>query len=322
MRKPLSTESATSLRGMFEEASRAVGFEEHRTPGVELPRMIQRPAVVTRFLDMSEITLPPLPVADGEINLSPATSAHSIKLDAALIAQSRVAQAGARIHIARERPKVAPEVDELAVYRDIGQLRRIMPAEFATLADGANVGESALPVLSDTITWNGAGAPNVSFRTRVTRRQQKDVGGQNIEELLLHSIVLGLAREADKTLLSAILATNPAAFTIGAAAARKLAFTELRGIVGSSGNGAFVSAAGDFVCANFNTSGWAGGVRAELTDVIAPTVVGAFGFAGVAVRPELMVHIERRDTSGDLVLTCHAAMLPMLPDAASFWLVS
>src|SRR5690606_1575138 len=125
------------------------------------------------------------------------------------------------------------------------------------------------------------------------------------------AIMFGLAQAADRTLLAAIVTETPAAFTHGAAAARNLEFAELRALVGTDGTGATVDAAGSLRAA---------GVLADYTPTIEETVIGAFNRAAVAVHPEIVVHAERRNLQGDLVLTVFANLLPLVPDSGAFWL--
>lgn len=308
MRQPISTnnnDAAAALRGLLAESTMALGFEDRVSVGFTEGRRIAKPAAAVRAFDLTTMTLPPLPSQDGEIMVTASSpGAQSLTLAAGLISMSRVAAAGALVHVAAERPRPQPETDAgLALYSDLAQLRFIKPAEFATVAD------SALPVLLSSVDWSTV--PNVAFRVVVSRRTQKAVGGVDIETQIAHAILMGLARAADKTLLDAIIATTPTSFSLAAAAGRKLAFDDLRALVGTSATGAAVGQDGVLR---------ANGVAAELTDTIGQTVIGSFRHSAVAIRPELLLHVERLSVNGDLKLTCHAALAALVPDPASFWL--
>ena len=153
--------------------------------------------------------------------------------------------------------------------------------------------------------------------TKGLRMVFKRVDQRALENDLLHAeiitaIVMGLARAADETLVSAIAATTPAAFTLAKAAAQGLKFDELRGVVGTAGAGASVSQDGALRAA---------GIRSQLSPDLAGTIVGAWDRAGVAIHEDLPVHFERLNTQGDLVVTAWANLTPLVPDQAKFWMV-
>ena len=127
------------------------------------------------------------------------------------------------------------------------------------------------------------------------------------------AFVLGLARASDAVLLTAIEATNPATFTAGAVAAKGLRIDELRGLVGTEGAGAGWRGDGAFAVA--------GGIAADTTADTVGTVIGSFGRAGVAIHESIDLIVERHNTKGDLVLTAHANMIPLLPNPSVFWTI-
>lgn len=297
-----------NLSQLFASARTAQGSMAHIGAGMDVPHAVtSKPATASQFLDLRELSLPALMNGDGVITSSPAAepAAKSKAVAAAIVASSLVAQAGAHIIIAAERP--APSMNELATYRDAGALVIVEPAAFAGVADGQNVATSALPLKSAAITWPDA--PSVAFSTKITRNQMK-TSGYDVEAAVSQAILLGLARAADKTLLQSIVAANPVAFSLGAAAARGLEFAELRALIGTDAAGALVGENGALRAA---------GVLGELTPTIAETVVGAFSRSGVAVHPNISIHVKRMSVAGDLEITAFANMLALVPDASAFW---
>ncbi|URF05272.1 hypothetical protein [Cupriavidus campinensis] len=292
----------------FEDASRAMGFHERIAPGFTEGRLIPQPAVASTRIDLSRAMTIGATV-DGVYALQEVPAGESQRLDAFVAENSRVAQAGARVIVATPKPKAAPE---LGMYQSQALVRAINPATFAAVEDGANAAASALPFADVTFGWEDA--PSVAFNVTVSRAQQRAVGGgAQLEADLLHAILLGLAEAADRTLLAAIVTSSPAAFSLGAAAARHLKFSDLRAIIGTSGTGATVRQDGALAVQ---------GIAAELSAATASTIVGAFGRSAVAVRPEVDLHVKRVNANGDFTATVFASLIGLVPDASSFWTVS
>lgn len=298
------------LKDLLERARNEQPVHLRIAPGNTEPHAVMsKPAAASRFLDIRQIALPSLMNRDGIVTSAPwgESAGKTTSISASVTAKSLVAKAGANIIVAAERP--LPGADELAMYHDAGALVIVDPVSFGTVADGANAATSALPVKAADIVWPTA--PSIAFSAKITRAQRKH-SGYNLEAAVVHAIVLGLARAADRTLLQAIVAALAAAptFTLGAAAARGLEFAELRALVGTAATGAAVGQDGTLRAA---------GVLGELTPTIVETVVGSFSRAGVAVHPELSIHAARTNLQGDLELSIFANMLPLVPDAAAFW---
>ncbi|SFI96333.1 hypothetical protein [Nitrosomonas sp. Nm34] len=189
------------------------------------------------------------------------------------------------------------------------------PAGFSLVDDGDDLSNSDVPVyraLADRYTM-----PALGFRTTLTRSAQKRWMNGELEEALLLSIMSGLGRIADKMLLYAIIAETPAAFSIGAAAARGLRINDLRALVGTAGSGASFRADGQLVAA---------GISAELTDCITQTVVGDWSRAAVGLMEDITLVATRANSfEGSMSVTCFAncqALLPVTDSLLPFWTVS
>lgn len=228
---------------------------------------------------------------------------------------SRVVAAGAKIVVIGDAP--------IAVNDSLGSIRMIErpagfivaePASFAEVADGSNVPDSDVPVFRALI--DRFVAPGWAFRTTLSRRAQKSWMNGELENGVLLSILAGLGRMVDQALLNAIIADTPSEFSIGAAAARGLKVANLRGLVGTDGDGSTFRADGVLAAA---------GVTAELTGDIQETIVGDFSRAAVGVFEDITLMGHRTSTDGAMSVTCIAnadALLPVKGSALPFWVVS
>ncbi len=305
------------LAALMADAERALGYAD--VGPADAPHRIRTHAASRVAIDLSQF------IADG----APAPNVHGVKnrptgetveLDprAVIEQHSVVAQAGARIIVAHPRDRAIPIGGEktdglLGFFSDPQMLRNVDPAQFATLADGADAPVSAIPTHDATFTWPDV--PTAAFRTTITRAQNRALGGgEDLRDALLRSVLMGLGLYADKLLLAAIAAATPAAFTFGAAAAKFLKVDDLRAVIGTSGAGAGYRGDGAFVANP--------GIPAEITDATAGTYIGCFSSAAVAIWPELTVQARRLSTAGDLEVTCLVNAQAVLPDAGKFWTVT
>lgn len=314
MQKIQVSENARDVLGsIITGAKRELGYIEHAAAGMDSPHAVTtKPAVSTGMLNLREHVLTVARDAENVVTRFPGgrLAGQTSMLSAAILERSRVAQAGAQIIIARERP--APTAgDVVALYRESARLDLVEAAQLTEVVDDADVAASALPMHSAAIEWPDA--PSVACRFTVTRAQMRDIGGDQLQSNLVQSIVFGLAQAADRALLSAIVAATPDAFTLGAAAARNLEFSELRGFVGTSGTGAVVGQDGTLR---------ASGVLAELTPTITGTLIGSFSRAAVGIHPDVMLHASRLSVKGDLEFVVFANLVTAIPDASAFWTVS
>ncbi len=305
------------LAGLMANAEHALGYAD--VGPADAPHRIRTHAASRVAIDLSQF------IADG--NPSPNVygvqnrpTGETLTLDprAVIEQHSVVAQAGARIIIAHPRDRAIAingnKTDGLmGFYQDPQLVRNIEPAQFATLADGADATVSAIPTHDATFTWPEV--PTAAFRVTVTRAQNRALGGSDdLRDALLRSVLMGLGLYADRLLLAAIAAATPAAFTFGAAAAKFLKVDDLRAVIGSTGTGAGYRGDGAFVATP--------GIPAEITNATAATFIGAFGSAAVAIWPELTVQARRLSTAGDQEVTCLVNAQAVLPDAGKFWTVA
>ncbi|AGU50359.1 hypothetical protein VAPA_1c32730 [Variovorax paradoxus B4] len=231
---------------------------------------------------------------------------------AAILAESLVARAGAKI-IFMPPPEPVPGGENIqAFYKRPSRYQVVTAANFAAVADGADVASSALPLLSAEFGAEYGDASD-AWRVEISRADQRNMQEDDLEFVINQAIVRGYAKQIDKRVLSTVIATTPGAWSLAAAAAHGLRFGELRAVIGSTAAGAAVGADGVLRAA---------GIAAELTDVVTPTIAGAFYRAGCAVEEELRVLVERRDVQGTLVVTVFATMQPVIADPDAFFTVA
>lgn len=308
-----------AIRQTIDETLRAQAYRAHTPDGMNEPTAhIPTPAARSLVACLSTASLPGLFDREGRLRRVPnaAPAGVTVKLDAGIIAASRVAQAGAHVVIFPEAIK--PRTDDrrtVAVESFPSELRNIEAAAFGSV-DVDVEGDAPvipLPVLSAPIDWKSPAVVTKGVRFEIPRSERRRIDPDQLAAEILAALTLGLSRAADAVLLSKVTATAPAPFTLAQAAAHGLVFGELRALAGTAGAGAAVGQDGVLRVA---------GVPAELTGDMAGTIVGAWNRAGVAINEDVSIHFERLGANGGLAVTAWASMLALLPDANKFWTVA
>ena len=309
-----------TLSELIEAARFAQPFTEH-APGGDLDRAVRIPKIagVNGRVDLAREFLPSLMDADGRITRAPvaAPGGETITLAAAAAGFSRVIAAGSHlIRLPDEIVAIPTGKDGVVVFpnRPAG-LRLIDPANFEALALDPVTGEGevsavALPTVEALIDRDALTQRVVRFE--IKRGVRKDRAPGELEAEIMTALALGVGRALDHELLTAIVATTPAAYTASAAASLGLNFGELRAIVGTAGAGAAPDRGELFVQ----------GIPAELTADVAETIVGAFTRAAVVYHDHAEILVERRSAAGDLVITAWLGMAALVPKPGAFWAVS
>ncbi|WP_349568442.1 hypothetical protein [Azotobacter salinestris] len=314
-RRSADRQPRNAVRALLDDAKRQSGERAFYNQDGTLRHVVKEPAAASvASLNLRELTVPAFLDGQGmHRSRSPlGESAGKVTtFSSALLLASRAHQAGAHIILVDEAPDAIQQPNgEIAWKRRNARFDVIEAATFAMVADGANVADSALPVYRAMIDVDTM--PSYGFRVPLSRADQKAYEGGQLEDATLVSIALGIARAADAALLSAIAASTPATFSLGAAAALGIEFAELRALVGTTGTGAAVGQDGTLRAA---------GVLAELTADTSATIVGAFNRAAVAVHADIRLVAERVNLHGELVLTCWINLQPLLPLPGAFWSV-
>jgi len=299
------------LSTLLRLGSRETAFTDHlRSDGTAV--RIPKPASTAGVISLKGMQLSP-PAGDARALRSDETipAGKLVPLSASLAKNSRVAQAGATVIIHAPAPKAHGDGNGTFVLME--RPRRfvlIEAAPFAKVADGSDVEATGASIMRATLSFDG---PSYGVSHTFTRRDISEYGFDALAEQAMESIAFGLARACDHAVLTAIVATAPAAFSIGAAASAGFDWSELRAFVGTHGAGAAVSADGALRAA---------GVGATLTPVIAETVAGSFTRAAVAVMDDLRVAVERRGLTGGVTVTAWADIKALLPNVLAFWSIA
>jgi len=310
---------ASALRVMMTEASRAQEYRAHTPVGMQEPTAFI-PIDATRSIVacLSGENLPGLFDANGRLRRTPqaAPSSDAIRMDAAVVANSRVVRAGAGLVIMPEFTKAhaVGRTGDIVLERMPGFVRNVEASAWGTIdVDSlAEVPVSVSPITSVPIDWKNATAKAIRFE--ITRKDRKNYGDEDkLCEEIIAAITLGLARAADEVLLSALSAIPLTDFTLAKAASEGLFVDELRGLVGTNAVGAAFAADGALRAA---------GVASELTPDMAGTIVGAWNRAAVAVRDDVDIVFERTSLAGGMAVIAWASMLPLIPVASKFWTVA
>lgn len=295
------------------QAQQELGVITHAAAGFE-PKVIgTKPAMSGITLHLGTDYAPLAPQIDGiERNINWVAN-ETFTLQAVVAQAARTVQAGSMLIVVDE--KFIGSTSGMHVFNSNAAIfRAIEAADFASVASGSDVSESALPFSDCAISWRDE-TSHEAFRVTVPRRTRKATGGETVEYDIVTAIIHGLAKCADRVLLQAIAALNPNAFTIGAAAARNITFAELSGFVGTTGTGATVQEGKLF----------AGGlINAELTAETDKTLIGAFNRVAVAIHPDVRVVIERMNAQSDLNIIVYANIQAVIPQGSesAFWAVN
>jgi hypothetical protein len=305
------------IRDVMEETSKAPKVRAHTPHGMHEPTAyIPEPAARSLVACLKTESLPELFDKSGKLRRIPnsAPAGVVVKMDAALIENSRVANAGAQIVVCPDA--VEPRGDArgtVAVESIPVDFRNIEAAAFGVVDvdTEANAPVVDYPTMGARIDWDQAVTYGVRFD--IPRSNRRRIKPDQLCGEIIASLTLGLARAADDVLLSALAAAGLTPFTLAKAAAQGLVFDELRALVGTSGAGATIGQDGVLRAA---------GINAELTGDMTGTIVGAWNRSGVAIKEDVTILFERIDAQGSLAVTCWAHMAPLVPDKNKFWVVA
>lgn len=319
----------------METLSRAFKEARHAMPFFDLARggepdrvvRVKQPAARMVNLNIGADHLPDFAAPEANRRNEPITLAESI------LSHARTMQAGAHLLIEPKGRTIETGTGVPALQVVPMGLQVVHAAPFAVVTDPdgdldpENPGAAVLTPLASVLVEHRIERPDVltnyAFRVALTRREQKDQLDGDLLAALMRSIMLGLAQAADAELLGAILATDPAVFHLGAAAAKGISFPELRAIVGTDefilpgqqvAGQAFGPGYGDAAGGLFVHS-----IPAELCAAADRTVIGAFDRFGLAIGGEIRLLLERTSADGSLIATCWCAMKAVLPDPGFAW---
>lgn len=303
---------AGEIARIIEDATRQAAHHQHeRGDGTVIA--VSKPAASAGSLSLRSLEVgsdigPGRGLRD---EVSPSNSL--IPISAYIANQSRIAAAGAHLIVHEDAPeaRVFGSADNagMAFVTRPRKFVAIDAAPFVLVPDGSEVSATDERVYRSQIEWNG---PSYAVRHELTRERLRVFGLEHVSAELAESIAMGLARAADHSLLSAIAALTPSAFSIAAAATAGLDWSDLRAIIGTDATGAHISEDGTLRAA---------GIVAALTNTTPGTLAGSFRHAAVSVQDNIRVSVAR-EINGSLTFTCWADFDAMLPRADVFWSVT
>jgi hypothetical protein len=304
---PKKTDDGINLIDFINNAQRQLGFTEHFTPGFDDPKRMAAPAIASTRLKLNQLIPDLASLSRDEYPITVRPAGQKIRLGEELLLNSCVAQFGAQVVLSEGAPVEAKDGIPLLYSRN-QKFRVVKPGIFSEAADGAEIVASSYPVSNADATM--ADAPSSALRFTLARAGQKQITDDQLAYEILTAVGLGLAREADRVLTAAILATTPAEFTPGLAAAAGLRFKGLRALVGTAGTGAFVE----------DGKLTASGIDGELTDVMTQTIIGAWENSAVFVHDDIHLIMKRTNAEGTLEVSIFVNMKAAVPDPSMFWL--
>ncbi|MGN6329530.1 MAG: HK97 family phage prohead protease [Rhodanobacter sp.] len=308
------------LRAVLRDAMTAQPFRAHTPASAHRPTgYIPTPTKRSLILPLRTASLVGLFDADGNITHTPAgaLAGEVVTMHGGIIANSRVAKAGAQVILRTESTNtfsVGNTLADVVLEHQPARFVNVDAVSFATVAEDADAPAVALAsvVKAADLTANWGAAKMKAFSMELKR---SDLHRAPVDDLLtevMTAITQGLSRAADDVLLSAIAATAPDAFTLAALTSRGLRFGDVHALAGTSATGAAVGTDGVLRVA---------GVPAELTPDMAGSLIGEWSRAAVAINDEVTVIFERVNPNGRLKLSAWATMLPIIPDPSVFWTV-
>lgn len=302
------------LTDTLSEASRALNFREFPRAGDAEPLRVSKKAASLRTLNLTKTMVR----LDANGNLVGAPSANMagelVPCSTAIVNGSRVAQSGASLIFLPEHfaPQfVEPKTGMMMVQKFPRHFVNVDASEFAEVADDADVTATDRPIFKTEIKLDDL--RQFSVKHHVGHKEQIDRGGEQVADEIMAAVLAGISRTADSVFLETVLAATPAAFSIGAAAAKGAHFEKLRALIGTDGTGAAFRADGQMVANN---------VPAELTAAMADSLIGWFERGAVVIGPDLEILAERTNTAGALDVTAWFSIHAVVPDTASFWSVA
>ncbi|MFM0083754.1 hypothetical protein P0D72_33495 [Paraburkholderia sediminicola] len=318
---------------LFQRAKVEQGNIRFFTPNGDLRATHKGSSSVRGLIDLNGDTLPKIQKADGTLKRAPSgtPAVENLKIDAAILRQSLVAQAGAEIIIYKDPAQAISTglEGDVVMASKPAYFETFEAAPFALVADGDEVTVTPLPINRATIHVDATGGLQTDtgiygLRFEFSRATLKSY--PSIEDAIMHAIVQGLARTADAVLMAEIIAGTPqpdvnnvaqpniplSSFSLAAVAAAGVRMSELRGLVGTSGHGAAIDQSGVLRAA---------GIAAELTPDMAATIVGSFARSAVMIRSDVDVIVDRTNINGTLAVTAWAGLQALVPDATRFWKV-
>lgn len=283
----------------------------------ELVQHVRQPAAASVVLPLQQVDLAGLFDDRGRLSHTPAAAdaGSTVRLSTAVAGLSACSQAGAGViqwDQAEKAVRLGAGTGEVALMRRPKALRIVKPAVFSELDhdadDDAEISDQAHPALVAPFDFKAA--KTLAAAWTVSRADRRSVDPGVLAGEIAQAIVRGIAATADRLILDAIAATEPAPFTLAGLASRGFQLGNVAAIAGTAGAGAAIGEDGVLRAA---------GVPARLTDQAAVSVIGDFTRAALVLGETLDVHARKLNRDGSLEISVIATALPVIADPAAFW---
>ncbi|OXJ17240.1 hypothetical protein [Burkholderia sp. HI2500] len=307
------------IDALLDDASRQMGYVEHDRGEGRVLRT-PKPAVSAAVIDVNTLLKDGAPVGPGGIHgVSERPAGETLDLRAMIEQHSRVIQAGVRPIWATPRDTAIAigngDKTEglLGFYEDAQLLRVTDPAMFSAVADGADATVGTLPNNDAKFLWPDV--PSAAVRFIVDRATNRSLGGgEFLRRSILEAVVRGASLYIDKIFLTALAVTTPPTFSLGAAAAQFIEFTNLRGLIGTAAAAAAsIRQDGKLALA---------GVDAEFTAASTASYVADWRGGGIAIWPEIKLLARRTSVSGAIEFTAFVNAQAVIARPGSFFAVA
>lgn len=255
-----------------------------------------------------------------------------LSLEQTFAGTSRVVEAGAHVIVipAAEEAKIIngePVFERRDIHFDL-----IEPLKFTRLREGdpndpqlsaktffqqfVDLPLSAKPIYQQFVDLDTM--PMRGVHVSLSRAEMRKFKEGELAASTMASIVLGLSRAIDEVMMTSVLFHKPGLFGLQTVATAGLRFSELRALIGTNGTGAAVAPNGGLVAMTNGTPD-SGGIPAELTDVMAETVIADFSRAAIAIHEDIQVVADRTGTDGSMTLTATVGIQALIPRRDVFW---
>lgn len=327
-----------TLAAMISEAERSVGFFDREVPGYEAAQRIKKPAASMRWLKLSDVIPPTMEagtrayatpdgtsvVRNARDILSDPASSRITTIQSAAVAGSRTLGAGARLIVLPSGPERddgtpafvvgnAASLDSRVIgeVENFGRFSIVSPISFEAPANETDdFHEVAHGDWATRKQISRADLGLYGFTTKVTRKQRFDIGLDQIAAEVATGIASGLGQLFDKILLDELNAATLSAGTALSAAAKGVSFGELRGLIGTTAPAAAQIIEGKL---------FLGGIPAELCGQTATSIFGAWRNAAICAYEEITITAARLNVNGDVLISAHAGVGPLVADPSFFW---
>ncbi|MEG9471787.1 MAG: HK97 family phage prohead protease [Sphingomonas sanguinis] len=300
----MSIKAATQLTGLLATARQAVG-------GVPIGDRDGNPRHIFKMRA----------AAGGSFKLSSLVPDASqpgkvIPLSTALASHSLCVGLGSTVIVVPEASEGRTVNGELIFERRDIHFDVIAPAKFGRVADAQDAPVVQLPIARAYVDMDIM--PMFGVRISLTRADARKFNDGELADSAVASLVMGIGRAVDEVMTGSILYNKPGPFGLRAAAAAGLSFSALRALLGTNGTGGGVAPDGT-LRAGWGTVGDNTGILAELTDVLAETIIGDFSKSAIAIHEDIRLIADRTNTQGDLELTAWVGIQALLPRPDVFW---